>query len=194
MLTVSTEGAAEAKTMGEGLMTLVTATIRDLGLVVDKAVVDPSNKNVLATFYVTDFDQKKVRAASTAAPGVNACEQGAALSTSWLELSARTMRYQTYGGRGSDSHTLVLLRCCLAPLTPQARWGAGGWLTRTQLTDVEDLTNIRICIATVVDQEVGGKMLAATPTPAAPEANAVEVAALTEKEKVCHCLVCVCVC
>ena len=33
--------------------------------------------------------------------------------------------------------------------------------------------------------------MAATPTPAAPEANAVEVAALTEKEKVCHCLVCV---
>jgi hypothetical protein len=54
-----------------------------------------------------------------------------------------------------------------------------------QLTDVEDLTNIRICIATVVDQEVGGKMLAATPTPAAPEANKMEVPALTEKEKVC---------
>jgi hypothetical protein len=56
------------------------------------------------------------------------------------------------------------------------------------LTDVEDLTNIRICIATVVDQEVGGKMLAATPTPAAPEANKMEVPALTEKEKVCYTL------
>lgn len=52
-----------------------------------------------------------------------------------------------------------------------------------QLTDVEDLTNIRICIATVVDQEVGGKLLAAA-VPAAPEANVAEVAALTEKEKV----------
>lgn len=57
---MSTEGEAEVKTMGEGLLSLVTATIRDLGLVVDKAVVDPSDKNVLATFYVTDFDQKKV--------------------------------------------------------------------------------------------------------------------------------------
>lgn len=57
------------------------------------------------------------------------------------------------------------------------------------MTDVEDLTNIRICIATVVDQEVGGKMLAATPTPAAPEANAAPPAALTEKEKVRHWLV-----
>jgi hypothetical protein len=61
VITVSTEGEGLMTKMGEGLMTAVTGTIRDLGLVVDKAVVNPEDKNVLATFYVTDFDQKKVR-------------------------------------------------------------------------------------------------------------------------------------
>jgi UTP:GlnB (protein PII) uridylyltransferase len=80
VITVSTEGVAVAK--GEGLMTLVTATIRDLGLVVDKAVVDPSNQNVLATFYVTDFDQKKVRRAVHGSSSRQ--EGGAALRWKWL--------------------------------------------------------------------------------------------------------------
>ena len=166
--------------MGEGLLSLVTATIRDLGLVVDKAVVDPSDKNVLATFYVTDFDQKKVSRVPLESTGLTE-GWGRLAQSGWPR--ARVMRCQPQGGRGSGSHAPVAA-LLFGSCHPTKHTTGGGGPGHAQLTDVEDLTNIRICIATVVDQEVGGKMLAATPTPAAPEANAAPPAALTEKEKV----------